>query len=115
MTRRPWEPLDRLVTDCAVDRVQLVDRINRTGVWWIGLALCIEVNSPELFGDYERLGVDAVLLSAHPVDFVSKTKARALAALYNLWIGVAVPRGPPTCWLGTHRASGRDLRGAPSH
>jgi len=56
-----------------------------------GLALCIEVNFPELFGDYEGLGVDAVLLSAYPVDSVFETKARALAAVYNLWISVAVP------------------------
>lgn len=39
-----------------------------------GCAICIEINFPELFAEYERLGVDCVLLSAYPVDQIFETK-----------------------------------------
>ncbi|MFJ6088057.1 carbon-nitrogen hydrolase family protein [Streptomyces sp. NPDC092369] len=48
-----------------------------------GCALCIEVNFQELFAEYERLGVDCLLLSAYPVDSVFEVKARAHAAINN--------------------------------
>lgn len=56
-----------------------------------GCALCIEVNFPEVFAEYERLGADCVLLSAYPLDSVFQTKARAHAAIYNYWIGLSTP------------------------
>ena len=56
-----------------------------------GCALCIEVNFPELFAEYERLGVDCLLLSAYPVDSVFEIKARAHAAINNYWLAMATP------------------------
>ena len=56
-----------------------------------GLALCIEVNFPDLFSEYERLGVDCMLLSAYPVDSVFDTKAQAYAAINSYWVAVSVP------------------------
>lgn len=56
-----------------------------------GCAICIEVNFPELFSEYERLGVDCVLLSAYPVDSIFETKARAHAAINSYWLSVSIP------------------------
>jgi predicted amidohydrolase len=56
-----------------------------------GTAICIEVNFPDLFADYDRLGVDCVLLSAYPVDSIFATKARAYAAIHNYWLSLSVP------------------------
>lgn len=56
-----------------------------------GCAICIEVNFPELFTEYERLGVDCLLFSAYPVDSVFETKARAYAAINNYWVSLSVP------------------------
>ena len=56
-----------------------------------GLAICIEVNFPHLFAEYDRLGVDCVLLSAWPVDTVFFRKAQAHAAIHNYWLSLSVP------------------------
>lgn len=56
-----------------------------------GCAICVEVNFPELFEEYERLGVDCLLLSAYPVDSVFEVKARAHAAINNYWLAMATP------------------------
>lgn len=56
-----------------------------------GLATCIEVNFPELFSEYARLGVDCVLLSAYPVDSIFVTLARAHAAINTCWLSLSVP------------------------
>jgi predicted amidohydrolase len=56
-----------------------------------GCAICIEVNFPDVFAEYERLGVDCLLLSAYPVDSVFAIKARAHAAINNYWIGLSAP------------------------
>lgn len=56
-----------------------------------GVAVCLEVNFPELFAEYERAQVDGVLLSAYPVDSMFATKARAHAAINNYWIGLSAP------------------------
>ena len=57
----------------------------------VGTALCIEARFPELFAEYERWDVDAVLLStdgaATPVALI----AQAYGALYNYWLGFSVP------------------------
>jgi predicted amidohydrolase len=57
-----------------------------------GCAVCIEINFPELFAEYERLGVQCVLLSAYPVDSVFAVKASAHAAINNYWVGLSAPR-----------------------
>ena len=58
-----------------------------------GCLICIEVNFPALFMEYDRLGVDCVLLSAYPMaaDDMFRTKALAHAAIHNVWIGLSVP------------------------
>ncbi|MFT3852702.1 MAG: carbon-nitrogen hydrolase family protein [Ilumatobacteraceae bacterium] len=56
-----------------------------------GCLICIEVNFPELFAEYERLGVDCLLLSAWPIDDIFLTKARALAAINCCWLSLSVP------------------------
>jgi predicted amidohydrolase len=56
-----------------------------------GCAICIEVNFPQLFAEYERLGVDCLLLSAWPVDSIFFVKARAHAAINNYWLSLSVP------------------------
>jgi predicted amidohydrolase len=56
-----------------------------------GCAICIEVNFPDLFSEYERLGVDCLLFSAYPVDSVFETKVRAYAAINNYWVSLSVP------------------------
>lgn len=59
-----------------------------------GLALGIEVVFPELFAEYERLGVDAVLFSSTGggtgPDDVFATGAAGHAAANSLWVGHAV-------------------------
>jgi predicted amidohydrolase len=56
-----------------------------------GCAICIEVNFPQLFAEYERLGVDCLLLPAWPVDSVFFLKAQAHAAINNYWLSLSVP------------------------
>jgi predicted amidohydrolase len=56
-----------------------------------GFALCIEVQFPEVFMEYGRLGVDAVLLSAYARDPVFHVLAQAYAAANNLWVSVSTP------------------------
>ncbi|MER5635449.1 carbon-nitrogen hydrolase family protein [Kitasatospora sp. NPDC002227] len=56
-----------------------------------GAALCIEVNFPELFAEYERLGVDCVLLSAMAEDVMFGVLAQAYGTLYNYWLGYSTP------------------------
>jgi predicted amidohydrolase len=56
-----------------------------------GCAICIEVNFPTLFAEYEALGVDCMLLSAYPVDAIFRTKARAHAAINATWVSLSVP------------------------
>lgn len=56
-----------------------------------GCLICIEINFPSLFVEYERLGIDCLLLSAYPVDEVFYTKTRAHAAIHNYWIGLSIP------------------------
>lgn len=56
-----------------------------------GCAICIEVNFPGLFIEYDRLGVDCVLLSAWPIDSIFYLKARSHAAIHNYWLSLSVP------------------------
>lgn len=60
--------------------------------WRFGCALCIEVNFPEIFSEYEALGVDCVLLATNSSDAVHWIQACGHAACNNLWIGLSTPR-----------------------
>lgn len=55
-----------------------------------GLALCLEVQFPEIFEEYYRQDVDAVLLSAYVNDSMFEVTARVYANLYNYWVGFSV-------------------------
>ena len=83
-----------------------------------GTALCIEVEFPELFAEYEQLGVDGVLLSLDGVATPPATIAQAYGAVYCYWVGFSVaaqnsptaPSGivaPGGAWLTRCTADGR--------
>ena len=61
------------------------------GGYRFGLAICVEVNFPQVFAEYDRLGVDCLLLSAWPIDRIFFRKAQAYAAIHNYWLGLSVP------------------------
>jgi predicted amidohydrolase len=56
-----------------------------------GCALCIEINFPELFAEYEALAVDCVLVSVMVDDAFRPVIAQAYAGLHSYWIGYSVP------------------------
>jgi len=56
-----------------------------------GCLICVEINFPTLLIEYEKLGIDCLLLSSYPVDRIFYTKTRAYAAIHNFWIGLSVP------------------------
>ncbi|MBI1281612.1 MAG: carbon-nitrogen hydrolase family protein [Anaerolineaceae bacterium] len=56
-----------------------------------GCIICVEINFPQLFMEYDQLGVDCLLLSAYPIDKIFYTKAVAHAAIHNYWIALSVP------------------------
>jgi predicted amidohydrolase len=56
-----------------------------------GCVICVEINFPHLFSQYERLGVECLLLSAYPVDAVFEVKARAYAAINCYWVAMSLP------------------------
>lgn len=56
-----------------------------------GCVICVEINFPELFSEYERLGVDCLLLSAYPVDSIFETMARAYASINAYWLAMSLP------------------------
>lgn len=56
-----------------------------------GCLICVEINFPDLFTEYAKLGADCLLLSAYPEAAIFYTKARAHAAVQNCWIGLSVP------------------------
>ncbi|MEK1893008.1 MAG: carbon-nitrogen hydrolase family protein [Rhizobium sp.] len=56
-----------------------------------GCAICIESQFPEIFGEYERLGVDAVLFSSYGTPDYFQIALRAHAGLNCIWIGAATP------------------------
>jgi len=56
-----------------------------------GCAICIEINFPELFLEYGRLGVDCVLFSAHSKDPMFGAMAQGHAAANNYWLSVSIP------------------------
>lgn len=56
----------------------------------IGLALCIEIQFPEIFDAYRRDGVDVVLLSAYSDNPMFSITAQAHASINNIWLGFSV-------------------------
>ncbi|GLR90420.1 carbon-nitrogen hydrolase family protein [Bradyrhizobium iriomotense] len=56
-----------------------------------GCALCIEIHFPEIFTEYERLGVDCVLFSAYADDPMFGIEAQAHAAMNNIWLSLSTP------------------------
>jgi predicted amidohydrolase len=56
-----------------------------------GMALRIEVQFPELFIEYARLGVDCMLLSAYSNDPMYGILAQAHAAANNFWLSLSIP------------------------
>lgn len=58
-----------------------------------GCALCIEVNFAEVFMEYEKLGVDCMLLSAYASDPMFGLLAQGHAATNSYWLGLSVPAG----------------------
>lgn len=60
--------------------------------WRFGCSLCIEVNFPEVFSEYEALDVDCVLLATSSSDAVHWIQASGHAACNNIWIGLSNAR-----------------------
>ena len=57
-----------------------------------GFVLCIEVNFPELFLAYERVGITALLFSSsHAKSEMFRIQAQGHAACNNYWISYSVP------------------------
>jgi predicted amidohydrolase len=84
-----------------------------------GVALCIEVQFPELFIDYGKRGVDCMLLSAYSDDPIYGLLARAHAATNNFWLSLSIPAlpgnrlsagfvGPDGYWLARAETNGVD-------
>ncbi|WP_211588916.1 carbon-nitrogen hydrolase family protein [Allorhizocola rhizosphaerae] len=72
-----------------------------------GLALCIEINFPELFLEYrQHYNVDCVLFSSFSEDPIFGILARGHAAANNIWISVSVPaqcsKALPAGIIGPH-------------
>jgi predicted amidohydrolase len=70
----------------------------------IGVALGMEVHFPEVFGEYERLDVDAVLFATADPGDVFATEAQAHAATNSFWVGYASDAGsgvvdPAGAWV----------------
>ena len=61
------------------------------GGYRFGCALCIEIHFTEIFTEYERLGVDAVLFSTYAEDPMFRVQAQGHAAGNNMWISLVTP------------------------
>ncbi|MCV9960586.1 carbon-nitrogen hydrolase family protein [Pararhizobium sp. BT-229] len=57
----------------------------------LGCAICIESQFPEVFSDYERMGVDGVIFSSYGLPSYFQIALRAHAGLNCIWIGAATP------------------------
>ena len=53
--------------------------------------MCIEVQFPEVFSEYEQLGADGVLFSTYSDDPMHWTQAQGHAASNNIWVSVSTP------------------------
>lgn len=84
-------------------------RLVEHGGMAFGMTICIEVQFPELFAEYEALGVDSVLHATYGIGPMGDTILRAHAATNCLWVAVATPAnadepasgiiGPDGNWL----------------
>jgi hypothetical protein len=54
-------------------------------------AICIESQFAEVFGEYERLGVDGDLFSSYGIPAYFQIASRAHAGLNCIWISAATP------------------------
>lgn len=59
--------------------------------WKFGCTICIEVNYPELFMEYERLDVDCVLFSTYSEDPMFGIEAQGHAASNSYWVTFSPP------------------------
>lgn len=70
----------------------------------LGFLICIEVQFPELFMEYERLGVDCVCLSSGPGMEMFRTQCQAHAASNCYWLSYSVPDNAgdkqTSCFIG---------------
>jgi deaminated glutathione amidase len=69
-----------------------------------GCATCIEVQFPELFAEYERAGVDAILFPSYGISEQFQIALRGHAATNCIWIAAARPAQQsldcPSCMIG---------------
>lgn len=56
-----------------------------------GMALCIEVQFPDVFMEYARRGVDCMLFSAYSDDPMFGILAQAHSATNNFWFSLSIP------------------------
>jgi predicted amidohydrolase len=61
------------------------------GEWKFGCVTCIEINYPELFMEYEQLGVDCVLFSTYSDDPMFGIEAQGHAATNSYWMTFSPP------------------------
>lgn len=69
----------------------------------LGMALCIEIQFPEVFMQYEALGADCVLFSSYSDKAMFTVQAQGHAACNCLWISAATPSGgqeQASCLIG---------------
>lgn len=70
----------------------------------LGFLICIEVQFPELFMEYERLGVDCVCLSSGPGMEMFRIQCQGHAASNCYWLSYSVPENgsvkEPSCFIG---------------
>lgn len=70
----------------------------------LGLAICIEIQFPEIFQEYERLDVDGILLSAYSDRRMFAIQSQGHAACNNYWLSLSVPSNlshkQPSCLIG---------------
>ncbi len=59
--------------------------------WRFGCALCIEIQFPELFMQYEERDVDCILFSSFSDSQMYRVQAQAHAASNNYWFSFSVP------------------------
>jgi len=59
--------------------------------WTFGCVICIEINYPELFMQYEQLNVDCVLFSTYSEDPMFGIEAQGHAASNSYWVTFSPP------------------------
>lgn len=59
--------------------------------WKVGLATCIEINFPELFMEYDRLGTEVILCSSYSDNPAFQNLACAHASFTCNWFSLSVP------------------------